>query len=128
MHEWQMTLKWQIEQTFTINGLVYRTHLEWRKSIIVICLYKGEDVLSWKTCIWSYCHVFGQYNMFKLPEGCENIGKSSYLNLPYIDCTTIMAQFSSTYGLQDSLTYMYYISKCLYMSLLYKYIHSRCVL
>jgi len=20
----------------------------------------GEDVLSWKTCIWSYCHVFGQ--------------------------------------------------------------------
>jgi len=18
----------------------------------------GEDVLSWKTCIWSYCHVF----------------------------------------------------------------------
>jgi hypothetical protein len=24
------------EQTFTINGLVYRTHLEWRKSIIVI--------------------------------------------------------------------------------------------
>jgi hypothetical protein len=36
MYEWQMTLKWQIEQTFTINGLVYRTHLEWRKSIIVI--------------------------------------------------------------------------------------------
>jgi hypothetical protein len=28
--------QWQIEQTFTINGLVYRTHLEWRKSIIVI--------------------------------------------------------------------------------------------
>jgi hypothetical protein len=25
-------------------------------------------------------------------------------------------------GLQDSLTYMYYTSKCLYMSLLYKYI------
>ena len=37
-------------------------------------------------------------------------------------CTTIMAQFSSTSGLQDSLTYMYYTSKCLYMSLLYKYI------
>jgi hypothetical protein len=36
--------------------------------------------------------------------------------------TTIMAQFSSTSGLQDSLTYMYYTSKCLYMSLLYKYI------
>jgi hypothetical protein len=30
--------------------------------------------------------------------------------------------FSSTSGLQDSLTYMYYTSKCLYMSLLYKYI------
>ena len=29
-------------------------------------LYKGEDVLSCKTCIWSYCHVFGQWNMFKL--------------------------------------------------------------
>ena len=29
---------------------------------------------------------------------------------------------SSTSGLQDSLTYMYYTSKCLYMSLLYKYI------
>ena len=28
--------KWQIEKTFTIIGLVYRTHLEWRKSIIVI--------------------------------------------------------------------------------------------
>ena len=26
------------------------------------------------------------------------------------------------FGFQDSLTYMYYISKCLYMSLLYKYI------
>jgi uncharacterized protein YceK len=26
-------------------------------------------------------------------------------------CTTIMAQFSSTSGLQDSLTYMYYTSK-----------------
>ena len=37
-------------------------------------------------------------------------------------CTTIMAQFSSTSGLQDSLTYMYYTSQCLYMSLLYKYI------
>ena len=37
-------------------------------------------------------------------------------------CTTIMAQFSSTAGLQDSLTYMYYTSKYLYMSLLYKYI------
>ena len=37
-------------------------------------------------------------------------------------CTTIMAQLSSTSGLQDSLTYMYYTSKCLYMSLLYKYI------
>ena len=37
-------------------------------------------------------------------------------------CTTIMAQFSSTSGLQDSLTYMYYTSKCLYMSLLDKYI------
>jgi hypothetical protein len=37
-------------------------------------------------------------------------------------CRTIMAQFSSTSGLQDSLTYMYYTSKCLYMSLLYKYI------
>jgi hypothetical protein len=36
-------------------------------------------------------------------------------------CTTIMAQFSSTSGFQDSLTYMYYTSKCLYMSLLYKY-------
>jgi hypothetical protein len=33
-------------------------------------------------------------------------------------CTTIMAQFSSTSGLQDSLTYMYYTSKYLYMSLL----------
>jgi hypothetical protein len=37
-------------------------------------------------------------------------------------CTTIMAQFSSSSGLQDSLTYMYYTSKCVYMSLLYKYI------
>ena len=37
-------------------------------------------------------------------------------------CTTIMAQFSSTSGLQDRLTYIYYTSKCLYMSLLYKYI------
>jgi hypothetical protein len=36
--------------------------------------------------------------------------------------TTIMAQFSSTSGLQDSLIYMCYTSKCLYMSLLYKYI------
>jgi hypothetical protein len=36
-------------------------------------------------------------------------------------CTTIMAQFSSASVLQDSLTYMYYTSKCLYMSLLYKY-------
>jgi hypothetical protein len=36
--------------------------------------------------------------------------------------TIIMAQFSYTSGLQDSLTYMYYTSKCLYMSLLYKYI------
>jgi hypothetical protein len=26
------------------------------------------------------------------------------------------------FGLQDNLTYMYYTSKCLYMSLLYKYI------
>jgi hypothetical protein len=34
--------------------------------------------------------------------------------------TTIMTQFSSTSGLQDSLTYMYYTSKCLYMSLLYR--------
>jgi hypothetical protein len=32
--------KWQIEQTFTIIGLLYRTHLEWRKSIIVLqCNY-----------------------------------------------------------------------------------------
>ena len=30
--------------------------------------------------------------------------------------------FRSTSGLQDSLTYMYYTSKGLYMSLLYKYI------
>jgi hypothetical protein len=87
-----MTLKWQIEQTFTINGLVYRTHLEWRKSIIVIqCsgIINSVKVGSFKrkTCIWSYCHVFGQYNMFKLPEGCENIGKSSYLNLPHIGFT-----------------------------------------
>jgi hypothetical protein len=36
-----------------------------------------------------------------------------------------MAQYSSTSGLQDSLTYMYYTSKCLYMSLLYKYIQVR---
>ena len=28
--------KWQIEQAFAIKGLVHRTHLEWRKSIIVI--------------------------------------------------------------------------------------------
>jgi hypothetical protein len=55
--------------------------------VFVYCLYKGEDVLSWKTCIWSYCHVVGQWNMFKLPEGCENIGKSSYLNLPHIGFT-----------------------------------------
>ena len=27
--------------------------------IYVYCLYKGEDVLSCETCIWSYCHVFG---------------------------------------------------------------------
>jgi len=26
----------------------------------VYCLYNGEDVLSCKTCIWSYCYVFGQ--------------------------------------------------------------------
>jgi hypothetical protein len=39
-----------------------------------------------------------------------------------VGCTTIMAQLWSTSGLQDSLTYMYYTSKCLYMSLLYKYI------
>jgi hypothetical protein len=36
-------------------------------------------------------------------------------------CTTIMAQFPSPSGLQDSLTYMCYTSKCLYMSLRYKY-------
>jgi hypothetical protein len=35
---------------------------------------------------------------------------------------TIMAQLSSSSGLQDSLTYMYYTSKCLYMSLRYKYL------
>jgi hypothetical protein len=28
----------------------------------------------------------------------------------------------NNFGLQDSLTYMYYTSKCLYLSLLYKYI------
>jgi len=27
-------------------------------TVSVYCLYKGEDILSWKTCIWSYCHVF----------------------------------------------------------------------
>jgi len=30
------------------------------------CLYKGEDIIGCNTCIWSYCHVFGQWNMFKL--------------------------------------------------------------
>jgi hypothetical protein len=34
-----------------------------------------------------------------------------------VGCTTIMAQFCSTFGLQDSLTYMYYTSKCLYMNI-----------
>jgi hypothetical protein len=37
--------------------------------------------------------------MFKLPEGCENIGKSSYLNLPYIGFTL----FSPIKGRIDSL-------------------------
>ena len=77
--------------------------------VFVYCLYKGEDVLSWKTCIWSYCHVFGQYNMFKLPEGCENIGKSSYLNLPHIGFTL----FSPIKGRIDSLTvYIYKAETC----------------
>ena len=78
-------------------------------TVFVYCLYKGEDVLSWKTCIWSYCHVFGQYNMFKLPQGCENIGKSSYLNLPYIGFTL----FSPIKGRMDSLTvYVYKAETC----------------
>jgi hypothetical protein len=29
-------------------------------TVAVFCLYKGEDVLSWKTCMWPYCDVFGQ--------------------------------------------------------------------
>jgi hypothetical protein len=29
-------------------------------TVSVDCIYRGEDALSWKTCIWSYCHVFGQ--------------------------------------------------------------------
>jgi hypothetical protein len=29
-------------------------------TVSVYCLYKGEDVPSWTTCILSYCHVFGQ--------------------------------------------------------------------
>jgi hypothetical protein len=82
-------------------------------------------------------HIYSGIWLFWPPwgsEGGENIGKSSYLNLPDIGftlftpinmvgyvkiarCTTIMAQFSSTSGLQDSLTYMYYTSKYLYMSL-----------
>ena len=40
-------------------------------TVSVYCSYKGEDVLSLKTCIWSYCHVFGQYNMFKLTLCCK---------------------------------------------------------
>ena len=40
-------------------------------TVSVYCSYKGEDVLSWKTCIWSFCHVFGQYNMFKLTLCCK---------------------------------------------------------
>jgi hypothetical protein len=85
-----------------------------------------------------YAHIYLGIWLFGPPwgpEGGENIGKPSYFNLPpdigftlftpikgRMCCTTIMAQFSSTSGLQYSLTYMYYTSKCLYMSLLYKYI------
>jgi hypothetical protein len=47
--------------------------------------------------------------MFKLPEGCENIGKSSYLNLPYIGFTL----FSPIKGRIDSLTvYIYKAETC----------------
>jgi hypothetical protein len=42
--------------------------------------------------------------MFKLPEGCENIGKSSYLNLPHIGFTL----FSPIKGRIDSLTVYIY--------------------
>jgi hypothetical protein len=47
--------------------------------------------------------------MFKLPEGCENIGKSSYLNLPHIGFTL----FSPIMGRIDSLTvYIYKAETC----------------
>jgi hypothetical protein len=49
--------------------------------VFVYCLYKGEDVLSWKTCIWSHCHVIGQYNMFKLT--IKYCTKSLLYPLPY---------------------------------------------
>jgi hypothetical protein len=42
--------------------------------------------------------------MFKLPEGCENIGKSSYLNLPHIGFTL----FYPIKGRIDSLTIYIY--------------------
>ena len=47
--------------------------------------------------------------MFKLPEGCENIGKSSYLNLPHIGFTL----FSPIKGRIYSLTvYIYKAEIC----------------
>ena len=47
--------------------------------------------------------------MFKLPEGGENIGKSSYLNLPDIGFTL----FSPIKGRIDSLTvYIYKAETC----------------
>jgi hypothetical protein len=64
----------------------------------------------WQT-FWSITHVDQNSEVKNHGRVGQNCG-----------CTTIMAQFSSTSGLQDSLTYMYYISKCLCMSLLYKYI------
>ena len=48
--------------------------------------------------------------MFKLPEGCENIGKSSYLNLPPHIGFTI---FTPIKGRIDSLTiYIYRAETC----------------
>ncbi|CAB9539710.1 hypothetical protein BROOK1789B_798 [Bathymodiolus brooksi thiotrophic gill symbiont] len=47
--------------------------------------------------------------MFKLPEGVENIGKSSYLNLPDIGFTL----FTPIKGRIDSLTvYIYKAETC----------------
>ena len=95
--------KWQIEQTFTIIRLVYRTHLEWRKSIIVIRI--GECPSN---------SPFLKNNGAEVPKGPRPIvfkewrDTSTFSNLKSAHCTLLIVLIINLVTKKKSVYYQKY--------------------